>query len=185
MRKVTLKGLLARKLRLALTALAIVLGVTFVSGTLVLTDTLNRTFDTLIGNAYQHINFQIRGKAAFGDNAAALNGTADRKPVPESLAGVVGHLPGVAARETGRSRATPSSWLGTATPSAMRPRHWGFRSTPTRSCRPCAWSKVAPPQPPMRSSWTRRRRTSTTSRWVTGSRCSRAKRRAPTRSPAS
>ena len=96
MRKVILKGLLARKLRLALTALAIVLGVTFVSGTLVLSDTLNRTFDTLIGNAYQHINFQIRGKAAFGDKAAALNGTADRKPVPESLAGVVGHLPGVA-----------------------------------------------------------------------------------------
>ena len=95
MRKVILKGLLARKLRVALTALAIVLGVTFVSGTLVLSDTLNRTFDTLIGNAYQHINFQIRGEAAFGDKAAALNGTADRKPVPESLAGVVGHLPGV------------------------------------------------------------------------------------------
>ena len=96
MRKVTIKALLARKLRVALTALAIVLGVTFVSGTLVLTDTLNRTFDTLIGNAYQHVNFQIRGKAAFGDKAAALNGTADRKSVPESLAGVVGRLPGVA-----------------------------------------------------------------------------------------
>jgi len=96
MRKVTIKGLLARKMRLALTALAIVLGVTFVSGTLVLTDTLNRTFDTLIGNAYQHINFQIRGKAAFGDAAAALNSTADRKPVPESLGAVVQRLPGVA-----------------------------------------------------------------------------------------
>ena len=65
MRKVTITGLLARKLRLALTALAIVLGVTFVTGTLVLTDTLNRTFDDLIGTAYQHINFQIRGTAAF------------------------------------------------------------------------------------------------------------------------
>src|ERR1700677_3143895 len=93
---VPVKGLLARKMRLALTALAIVLGVTFVSGTLVLTDTLNRTFDTLIGNAYQHINFQIRGKAAFGNSAAALNSTADRKPVPESLEGVVRRLPGVA-----------------------------------------------------------------------------------------
>lgn len=96
MRKITLNGLLARKMRLALTALAIVLGVTFVSGTLVLTDTLNRTFDTLIGNAYQHINFQIRGKAAFGNSAAALNSAADRKPVPDSLAGVVRRLPGVA-----------------------------------------------------------------------------------------
>jgi putative ABC transport system permease protein len=88
--KVTIKGLLARKLRLALTALAIVLGVTFVSGTLILTDTLDHTFDNLIGNAYQHISFQIRGKAPFGNNntAAAANGTS-RKPIPESIATAV------------------------------------------------------------------------------------------------
>ncbi|HEY5317990.1 MAG TPA: ABC transporter permease, partial [Solirubrobacteraceae bacterium] len=97
MRKVTVNGLRARKLRLALTALAIVLGVTFVSGTLVLTDTLNRTFDSLVGNAYQHISFQIRGKAAFGNNtAAAVNGTADRKPIPEAVAKAVSRVPGVA-----------------------------------------------------------------------------------------
>ena len=36
MRQVTLRGLFAHKLRLALTALAIVLGVTFISGTFVL-----------------------------------------------------------------------------------------------------------------------------------------------------
>jgi putative ABC transport system permease protein len=96
MRKVTVRGLLARKLRLALTALAIVLGVTFVSGTLVLTDTLRRTFDNLVSNAYQHISFQIRAKAAFGnDTAAAANGTADRKPIPESIATAVSRLPGV------------------------------------------------------------------------------------------
>jgi putative ABC transport system permease protein len=98
MTKITLRGLLARKLRLALTALAIVLGVTFVTGTLVLTDTLNRTFDTLIGTAYQHIDFQIRGRAAFNkDTAAAANGTGDRKPIPASLAASVRRLPGVAS----------------------------------------------------------------------------------------
>ncbi len=87
MRRITVRGLLARKLRLALTALAIVLGVMFVTGTLVLTDTLNRTFDTLVGTAYQHIDFQIRGTAAFNnDTAAAANGTADRKPIPASIA---------------------------------------------------------------------------------------------------
>ncbi len=48
--KVTIKGLLAHKLRLALTALAIVLGVTFISGTFVLTDTLHNTFSNLFGN---------------------------------------------------------------------------------------------------------------------------------------
>ncbi len=98
MTRITLRGLLARKLRLGLTALAIVLGVTFVTGTLVLTDTLNRTFDTVIGTAYQHIDFQIRGTAAFNnDTAAAANGTGDRRPIPASLAAAVRRLPGVAA----------------------------------------------------------------------------------------
>ena len=41
----TLKGLLAYKLRLALTAAAVVLGVSFVTGTFVLTDTLTAFFD--------------------------------------------------------------------------------------------------------------------------------------------
>ncbi len=96
MRRITLRGLRARKLRLALTALAIVLGVTFVTGTLVLGDTLNRTFDNLIGTAYQHVNFQIRGKAAFNDTgAAAVNSTADRKPIPQSLALAVRRVPQV------------------------------------------------------------------------------------------
>jgi putative ABC transport system permease protein len=51
MRRITFRGLMARKLRLALTGLAIVLGVTFVTGTLVLGDTLNRTFDNVAGTA--------------------------------------------------------------------------------------------------------------------------------------
>src|SRR5580693_4296186 len=97
MRRVTIKGLLARKLRLALTALAIVLGVTFVTGTLILGDTLNRTFNNLIGTAYQHISLQIRGQQQLneGSSAAAVNGTADRRPVPESIAASVRRLRGV------------------------------------------------------------------------------------------
>ena len=96
MRRITLRGLLAHKLRLALTALAVVLGVTFVTGTLVLGDTLNRTFNNLIGNVYQHVSFQVRGKAAFNENTPqSVTGTADRKPVPESLAGEIRRLPGI------------------------------------------------------------------------------------------
>ncbi len=97
MRRITLRGLLARKLRLALTALAIVLGVMFVTGTLILTDTLNHTFDTLVGTAYHHVDFQVRGRAAFNnDTAAAANGAADRKPIPTSIATTIRRLPGVA-----------------------------------------------------------------------------------------
>ena len=92
--RVTIKGLLAHKLRLALTGLAIVLGVTFIAGTFVLTDTLHNTFDTLFGNIYQNIDFQVRGVAQFGSG-----GTATRNPVPESLVATVRAVPGVEAAE--------------------------------------------------------------------------------------
>ncbi|MGA2521400.1 MAG: ABC transporter permease [Acidimicrobiales bacterium] len=89
--KATIKGLLAHKLRLALTALAIVLGVMFVTGTLVLTDTLHNTFTTLFDNIYQKVDFVVREKAAFSESS----GTAGRKPIPESVAATVRAVPGV------------------------------------------------------------------------------------------
>ena len=92
--RVTIKGLLAHKLRLALTALAIVLGVTFIAGTFVLTDTLHNTFDTLFGNIYQNIDFQVRGVAQFGSG-----GTATRNPVPDSVLATVQRVPGVEAAD--------------------------------------------------------------------------------------
>ncbi len=92
--KVTINGLLAHKLRLALTALAIVLGVTFISGTFVLTDTLNHTFTTLFGSIYQKIDFQVRGVAQFSNQSAA---NAVRDPLPESVLATVRAVPGVEA----------------------------------------------------------------------------------------
>jgi putative ABC transport system permease protein len=97
MRRVTVRGLLTRKLRLALTALAIVAGVMFVSGTLILTDTLHHTFDALVGNVYSKIDFQIRGDATLGKGAySGADSTTDRKPIPQSIAAAVRRLPGVA-----------------------------------------------------------------------------------------
>jgi len=90
MRKVTLRGLLAHKLRLALTALAIVLGVTFISGTFVLTDTLNSTFSNLFTSVYSKIDFQVRGVAQFGSGESAT-----RNPLPESVLARVQRVPGV------------------------------------------------------------------------------------------
>src|ERR1700733_2497858 len=95
--KVTIKGLLAHKLRLALTALAIVLGVTFVSGTFVLTDTLHQTFNNLFGHIYQHVDFEVRGKAVL--SSSSPGGGAQRNPIPESVAAKVRRVPGVAAAE--------------------------------------------------------------------------------------
>ena len=92
--RVTIKGLLAHKLRLALTALAIVIGVTFIAGTFVLTDTLHSTFNTLFSNIYQNIDFQVRGVAQFGSG-----GTATRNPVPEAVLSDVRAVPGVEAAD--------------------------------------------------------------------------------------
>ena len=89
---VKIKGLLAHKLRLGLTALAIVLGVMFISGTFVLTDTLQNTFTTLFGNIYSKIDFQVRGVAQLGSG-----GNAVRNELPESLLTTVRGVPGVAA----------------------------------------------------------------------------------------
>jgi putative ABC transport system permease protein len=83
--------MLAHKLRLALTALAIVLGVMFVSGTFILTDTLHSTFSTLFSTAFANVDFQVRAKAAFTGNS----GTAVRNPIPESILPKVAAIPGV------------------------------------------------------------------------------------------
>ena len=97
MRRIVLQGLLAHKLRLALTALAIVLGVTFISGTFVLTDTLHNTFTTLFGHIYQNVDFEVRGKAAFSSNNGGAG--SGRKPIPQSIATSVRHVHGVAYAE--------------------------------------------------------------------------------------
>jgi putative ABC transport system permease protein len=91
MRQVTLRGLLAHKLRLVLTALAIVLGVTFISGTYVLTDTLHSTFSSLFTSVYSKIDYQVRGVAQFGSGQSAT-----RNLLPDSLLPRVQAVPGVA-----------------------------------------------------------------------------------------
>jgi putative ABC transport system permease protein len=95
--KVTIKGLIAHKLRLALTALAIVLGVTFIAGSLVLTDTLHNTFNTLFGTVYEKVDFQVRGAAQF--NSTGPGGVAVRNPISESILRTVRAVPGVAVAE--------------------------------------------------------------------------------------
>jgi putative ABC transport system permease protein len=91
MRNVTFKGLLAHKLRLLLTALAIILGVTFISGTFILTDTLHNTFTSLFSSVYSKIDFQVRGVAQFGNDTS----NAIRDPISESLLAKVRSVPGV------------------------------------------------------------------------------------------
>jgi putative ABC transport system permease protein len=76
---VALKGVAGRKVRALLTALAIVIGVTMVSGTLVLTDTIQKGFDSVFGASYQQTDAVIAGKEIVkGSQSGAAT-------VPESL----------------------------------------------------------------------------------------------------
>ena len=61
---VALRGLAGRKLRSALTALAIVLGVAMVSGTYVLTDTIDKAFSTIFQESYAGTDAAVTGRAA-------------------------------------------------------------------------------------------------------------------------
>ncbi|WP_433619142.1 ABC transporter permease [Dactylosporangium sp. CA-139114] len=91
----TLKGLRARKVRLFLTAISIMLGVAFVSGTLVLTDTVNAAFDQLYAGLTKGTDVTVRATSAFTDTST-LQST---KPLPQTLVDTVRRVDGVAAAE--------------------------------------------------------------------------------------
>ena len=60
MLRATLKGLWSHKLRFVLTGLAIVLGVAFMTGTMVLTDTMQTTFDDVFASANKGTDVVVR-----------------------------------------------------------------------------------------------------------------------------
>jgi len=92
----TLKGLLTRKLRTALTAIAIVLGVAMVSGTFVLTDSIDQAFDSIFSDVRAGSNVVVSGKAAFD----LSDGSGSTAPAfAESLLPKVRELPDVAQAE--------------------------------------------------------------------------------------
>lgn len=86
--RVALKGLAGRKLRAALTMLAIVLGVAMVSSTYVFTDTIEQAIDTLLTDAYTGSDAVISGKeivesSTSGDATVAAALVAKVRALPE------------------------------------------------------------------------------------------------------
>jgi len=68
MLRATVRGVLARKFRLALTSLAVVLGVSFVSTTYVLTDTLDRSFRSVFDQTLSGVDVVLRSRPLPGDD---------------------------------------------------------------------------------------------------------------------
>src|SRR3954451_12454333 len=88
------KGAVARRVRLALTATSIIIGVVVVCGTLVLTDTLNSTLESLCANAGKGVAVVVRGEQAF--SGSSDNGPVDERAlVPDSVLTTVRGVPGV------------------------------------------------------------------------------------------
>jgi putative ABC transport system permease protein len=90
--RLTVKQLLAKPLRLVLTFFAVALGVSFISGSLVLTETSQRLFDEQFGVATGGSDLTVRSAAAFG---SAMGVEVERDPLPTDLPDRIASVPGV------------------------------------------------------------------------------------------
>ena len=93
---ITLKGLVAHRFRLFATALAVTLGVAFTAGTLMLTDTVTRTFDDVMGDVYAGVDAVVRGEEQF---QGPMDTGAQRARVDDALVDQVRSVDGVRAAE--------------------------------------------------------------------------------------
>ncbi len=87
------RGIAGRKLRTALTAIAVVLGVAMVSGTFVLTDSIDKAFDAIFSEVYSGTDATITGKTPF-DVTQGQGSVVP--PFPDTLTATVAALPTVA-----------------------------------------------------------------------------------------
>src|SRR6476469_7198194 len=92
--RLALKQVLTHRFRLAFTLLAVTLGVTFVTGSIVLTDTYQRLFDDQFANDTSGTDITIKTAVAFD---SAMGVEVDRDPLPARLVDQVRAVPGVAS----------------------------------------------------------------------------------------
>jgi putative ABC transport system permease protein len=94
--RAALANLVAHRRRLWATFLAITLGVSFMAGTLVLTDTVTQTFNNLFATVYRGTDAVVRGVSAFN---GVQNSGAQRAPVDAASLPALQRVQGVATAE--------------------------------------------------------------------------------------
>ncbi|HLI56209.1 MAG TPA: FtsX-like permease family protein [Actinomycetota bacterium] len=105
MLKATLKSLLAHKRRLVLTSIAVVIGVAFMAGTFVLTDTIKNSINGIFSQTAAGKAVIVRGVQSFSSSGVGAGGGGGglggntRPLVPETLLPTVKSVPGVAAAD--------------------------------------------------------------------------------------
>src|SRR4030081_2521973 len=90
----TIRGMLAHRLRLILTTASIALGVAFLAGTLILTDTMHKAFDQLFGKVSAGTDAVVRQESAYAGGLGASH-----KPISASVLRTVQGVSGVRAAE--------------------------------------------------------------------------------------
>ena len=93
--RLTLRDILTRRLRLAMTALAIALGVAFMSGSFVFSSTLASSLASLFATASNGTDIIVQHSST---TPGAVGG-ASARPVPASVLAAVRAVPGVAAAD--------------------------------------------------------------------------------------
>ena len=86
---IALKSLSERRMRAALTALAIVLGVAMIAGSLILTDTIDRAFTNIFSSSYTQTDLVVRSTPVVPDSFAGA------PTVPAELLTQIRAVPGV------------------------------------------------------------------------------------------
>src|SRR3954447_13325641 len=92
--RLTWRGLLSHWLRFVMTALAIILGISFLTGSFVITDTIRAAFDDLFAQTTRGTDSVIRYKAQFSTDFGDA-----RTPVSESFVPVAESVPGARVAE--------------------------------------------------------------------------------------
>ena len=88
---VAVRSLMERRTRAALTALAVVLGVAMIAGSLILTDSIDRAFTSIFSSSYTNTDLVVRGTPVVQDSFSGA------PPVPESALPRIMALLGVEA----------------------------------------------------------------------------------------
>ena len=90
----TIKSIRAKKVRFLLTGVAVILGVAFMAGTLVLTDTIKASYDAVAANVYKGTDAVVRSSSVVEGEDGTQRGT-----IPASLLAKVRAVPGVKVAE--------------------------------------------------------------------------------------
>src|SRR3954469_10641374 len=98
---VTIKNLRGHARRMISTCLAVFLGVSFLCGTVILGNTITKTFKDLIGNVYSGTDAYVRTSASIeaGEGGGGSFSDRQRSRLPDDLIRTVRTVPGVDSAE--------------------------------------------------------------------------------------